>query len=91
MATSKVFSWADCWSVEEIGPNGLAFLDPWLAKVIFGSIEACNRFMLTFAQIIQLPEPIAPGLMVFSRNSTDEALHELKRIHDESNKTKTAE
>jgi hypothetical protein len=91
VATSKLFSWANCWSEKEIGPNGLASLDPWLATVIFGSMEACNRFMLTFAQIIQLPEPIAPGLMVFSRNSTDEALHELKRIYDEANKARKAE
>ena len=30
---------------------------------------------------------VAPGLMVFSRNPTDAALHELKHIYDEARKT----
>jgi hypothetical protein len=65
----------------------LASLDPWLATVIFGSMYACDQFMETFARILQLPEPIVPGLMVFSRNPTDAALHELKHICDEARKT----
>ena len=49
-------------------------------------VHACDQFMETFARILQLPELIAPGLMVFSRNPTDAALHELKHIYDEARK-----
>lgn len=87
MTNDRLFSWADCWPSTSIDSNGLASLDPWLATVIFGSMYACDQFMETFARILQLPEPIAPGLMVFSRTPTDAALHELKRIYDETRKT----
>ena len=80
--TNRVFSWVDCWSTDEITATGLASLDPWLAQIILGSMDICSRLAYIFAQVIQLPEPIAPGLMVFSRNPTDDALHELKRVFD---------
>ena len=80
--TNRIFSWVDCWSADEVTETGLASLDPWLAQIIFRSMGICSRFACIFAQVIQLPEPIAPGLMVFSRNPTDSALRELKRIFD---------
>jgi hypothetical protein len=83
-AENKLFSWADCWSPEQINEQGLAPLDPWLAQVIFGSMGICSAFAYQFAQTIELPEPIAPGLMIFSRNPTDGALHELKQIWDKA-------
>jgi hypothetical protein len=70
---NRVFSWANCWSAEEVTETGLAPLDAWLAQIIFGSMGICSRFACIFAQVVQLPEPIAPGLMVFSRNPTDDA------------------
>jgi hypothetical protein len=87
-AENKLFSWADCWSPNQINENGLAPLDPWLTQVIFGSMGICSAFAYHFAQTIQLPEPIAPGLMVFSRNPTDGALHELNQIWDEALKAR---
>jgi hypothetical protein len=76
LTTHRLLEWADCWSEKEITETGVGRLEPWLAKVIFGSMDTCNQLIETFARIIQLPEPIAPGLMVFSRNPTDGALHE---------------
>jgi hypothetical protein len=78
----KLFSWAGGWSAGDVTETGLGSLDPWLAHVIFGSMSICSTMAYTFAQVIQLPEPIAPDLMVFSRNPTDAALHELKTIYD---------
>ena len=50
--TDKLFAWANCWEHEDIGVNNLASLDPWLAKIIFESMNACNRFIEIFAQIV---------------------------------------
>jgi hypothetical protein len=80
----KLFSWANCWSMDDITETGLGSLEPWLAQVIFGSMAICSTLAYTFAQVIRLPEPIAPDLMVFSRNPTDDALYELKTIYDKA-------
>ena len=87
-AEDKLFSWADCWSPDQITETGLAPLDPWLTQIIFGSMGICSAFAYRFAQAIALLEPIAPGLMVFSRNPTDGALHELKQIWDRALKAR---
>jgi len=81
-ATDKLFSWANCWAPEEVGVNNLAPLDPWLEKVVFESMNACNRFVESFARTFSMPAPIAPGLMVYSRSPMNEALHLLKDLHE---------
>lgn len=55
---------------------------PWVADIVFRTIEACNALMFSLASVIKFPPEIAPGFHVFVRGPSNRALAEVLSIHD---------
>lgn len=68
------------WPEDHRFNENLVSLMPWLAYVVFHTIEACSDIMAAFASVIQFPPPIAPGYHVLVRGSNNETMIELLRV-----------
>lgn len=68
------------WQPKHYYNENIVSLLPWIAYVIFGTIEACNQIMLAFARTIMLPEEIAPGYRVFIRDPANRAIIRLGSV-----------
>lgn len=74
--TFESFQWQDNHHYNE---NVVSLL-PWVTHVVFGTIEACNDIMGSFASEIQLLPEMAPGYRVFIRDPASTALAELAEV-----------
>lgn len=54
---------------------------PWLAKTIFGTIDACNSLTHVFGSIVLLPPEIAPGFKIFIRDPSGHALIDAHTVY----------
>ena len=62
------------WKPEHYYNSNIVSLRPWVANVALRTIEACNDIMLSLANTISFPEPLAPDYHVFIRAPTNRAL-----------------
>ncbi|MFG1346118.1 hypothetical protein V5F59_14585 [Xanthobacter autotrophicus DSM 431] len=65
------------WKPDHNYNDTLVSLLPWVAHVVFGTIQACNHVMGAFASVISMPPEIAPGYHVFIRDPANGALSQL--------------
>lgn len=68
------------WTEAHHYNENIASLLPWVAHIVFGTIDACNNLAGTFASVVSLPDEIAPGHRVFIRDPANPALIELQRV-----------
>lgn len=68
------------WTAAHRYNENIVSMLPWVAHIVFGTIDACNDLAGTFANVISLPDEIAPGHRVFIRDPANPALIELQRI-----------
>ncbi|TAN05720.1 MAG: hypothetical protein EPN45_09290, partial [Rhizobiaceae bacterium] len=68
------------WTEAHHYNENIVSLLPWIAHIIFGTVEACNNLAATFASVVSLPDEIAPGHRVFIRDPANLALIELLAI-----------
>lgn len=63
--------------------NGnIVSLLPWLADIVFTTIQACNEITHSFASVVLLPPDIAPGYKIFVRDPSNHAMIDLLKIHN---------
>ena len=77
---SKPFSSLNIWSKHHFFNENIASILPWLAHIVFGTIEACTGIMNGLAAAIPFPEKIAPEHMVFIRDHASDALLDLLKV-----------
>lgn len=68
------------WRPEHHYNDNLVSLLPWLAHVVFGTIEACNDIMGSFASVFVMPPDIAPGYHIFIRDPANNAIILLGKV-----------
>lgn len=79
---TPAFSKYGCWHDAQWYNKNIASILPWLAHVVFTTIEACNDITSAFASQLQLPEEIAPGYRVFIRDHTRSAFLDLQKVRN---------
>ena len=70
------------WNEQHHYNENIVSVLPWVAHVITGTIEACNRMMEVFSTVIELPREIAPGYRIYARGSSNDALFEILRMKE---------
>jgi hypothetical protein len=68
------------WKPEHHYNENVVSLLPWIAYVVYGTIEACNEIIISLARSIQLPEEIAPGYRVFIRDPANSPIIQLGSV-----------
>lgn len=68
------------WTEAHHYNENVVSLLPWVAHIVMGTVEACNDLAGTFADVVTLPDEIAPGFRVFIRDPANAALIELFAI-----------
>ncbi|MFG1187347.1 hypothetical protein [Xanthobacter aminoxidans] len=68
------------WTDEHRYNENLVSLIPWIANIIFGTIDACNRIVGSFASMIAMPREMAPGYRVFIRDPANVGLLQLADV-----------
>lgn len=61
--------------------DNLVSILPWLAHIVFHTIDACSALMAAFGKEIEFPPEIAPGYHVFVRGVNNDAVIDLLRCH----------
>lgn len=74
--TSKIFS-DFSWQPDHYYNENVVSLKPWVAHLILKTMEACSDLLYSFAQVMPLPEEIAPGYRVYLRDPSNAALRRL--------------
>ena len=68
------------WKPDHSYNETLVSVLPWVANVVFGTIQACNDVMAAYASLISMPPEIAPGYRVFIRDPANGSLTELAEV-----------
>ena len=78
-AKGKPFSDFNWQSKHHYNDNVVSLL-PWVANIVFGTLEACNDIMGAFASVFIMPPEIAPGFHIFIRDPANEAIVQLGKV-----------
>ncbi|MBC2773668.1 hypothetical protein H6M51_12405 [Rhizobium sp. AQ_MP] len=70
------------WMPEHHYNESLTSLLPWVAHLVFGTVNACNSIVSAFASVMSMPPEVAPGYNLFIR---DPAGTELRCLADVAN------
>ena len=62
------------WQAGHHFNEAIVSLLPWVAHIVWETIEACTQLMMSFAQCVAFPPPCAPGYRVFLRDPVNEEL-----------------
>jgi hypothetical protein len=65
------------WGPEHHFNENIVTLVPWVARVVFQTLEACSDILATLPSHIQFPPAVAPGLRLFLRDPANAALMRL--------------
>lgn len=72
--------WRDYpWEQPHHFNDNIVSLMPWLARAVFGTLEACSEILAAYRGVLQFPPAIAPGYRVFIRDPSNAAL---LRLHE---------
>ena len=55
---------------------------PWLAEIVWRTVETCNGIVFSFASVLLFPPDVAPGYRIFSRGPCNSALSEVVRVRE---------
>ncbi|MFG1191777.1 hypothetical protein [Xanthobacter flavus] len=70
------------WKENHRYNDRLVSLLPWVAHIIFGTMQACEQIVGAFASVISMPPEMAPGYRVFIRDPANRELHKLSAVVD---------
>jgi hypothetical protein len=68
------------WTEAHRYNENLVSLRPWIARIIFKTVEACSDVMSGLAGTIPFPEEMAPGYHVFVRDPANGAYSRLLKV-----------
>lgn len=72
------------WPTECELPNSLVPIRPVMALMASRTLYACDDFAATFLSSIQMQEPVAPGMQLFTRGTNDREFLSMDAVIDEA-------
>ena len=72
------------WKPQHSYNEALVSLLPWVAHVVFGTIQACNDIMRAFGSGIVMSPEIAPGYNIYIRDPANVAILQLAKVCSEN-------
>lgn len=78
----RAFADFQIWNESHWYNENIVSLLPWIAHVIFGTINACSKIMEAFAIHVKFPPEIAPDYRVYIRDHASDALLDLVKVNN---------
>lgn len=79
---AKPFTTFAGWRQVSDGQEALVSIVPWLAEIVWRTVETCNGIVFSFASVLLFPPDVAPGYRIFSRGPCNSALSEVVRVRE---------
>jgi hypothetical protein len=70
------FSWTDAHRYNE----NIVSLLPWVADLLFRTVQACTELVNALASVIRFPPEVAPGYRIFLRDPANDVLLQLNEV-----------